>query len=123
MSVATADIREIVSLLREVKELLHDVDVSTSDFKAAAISINEVTRALHNYLSIARTTGMPPESEAFIRKALQVKAVAMSLYRSLLMLQAASGPWGLVSALISLTATGYMMSDLGSTIYDETRGL
>ena len=107
----------------ETHTVSFEVELDTSDLSEATVNINEVTRALHNYLSIARQTGMPPESEAFIRKALQVKTVAMSLYRSLLMLQAASGPLGLVSALISLTATGYMMSDLGSTIYDETRGL
>lgn len=92
------------------------------DASQAIAAWNEATRALREYLALANRTGLPENAELAIRRALQLQAALMSLYRSILLLEAASGPLGMVMALISLTAGAFVLKDLGNTLYDDMRG-
>jgi len=109
-------------LSTDIQALRREVQTLQSDLEDAIRTINVASRALTDYLALTRRTGLPANTELAIRRVLQLKAATMGLYRSLMLLQAASGPLGLVTAIISVTADVYMLRDLGTNIYDDVRG-
>ena len=81
------------------------------DNSQAAASISELNRLFSTYLSLARRTGLPESIVDALSRIYQLQAAIQALYRSILLLEAASGPIGWAIALGGISLSAVMITD------------
>ena len=81
------------------------------DNSQAAASIAELNRLFTTYLSLARRTGLPESIVDALSRIYQLQAAIQALYRSILLLEAASGPIGWAIALGGISLSAVMITD------------
>ena len=86
----------------------YKIRVDTSE---AATSGSELNRLFTTYLSLARRTGLPESIVDALSRIYQLQAAIQALYRSILLLEAASGPIGWAIALGGISLSAVMITD------------
>ena len=81
------------------------------DNSQAAASISELNRLFSTYLSLARRTGLPESIVDALSRIYQLQAAIQALYRSILLLEVASGPIGWAIALGGISLSAVMITD------------
>lgn len=94
----------IAALREEIRRLELDV-------KKTQGAIRELDRMAERYMALAQRLGLPENIENAIHQAMRLKIALEAMYRSALMLQAASGPIGLATALAGIGISSIMLAD------------
>jgi len=93
----------------------HEVSYSlTVDTTKTAANIRELNRLYTTYLSLADRAGLPEDVVEAMRKIQQLRLAIESAYKSIMILQAATGPLGLATGLGGLALSGLMFADIFS---------
>ena len=82
--------------------------MSTSE---AVTNISELNRLLTTYVSLARRMGLPENIMDAIAKIQQLRITVQTAYRSIILLETATGPIGWLIGLGGLAITGFMLAD------------
>lgn len=95
------------------------VEIEVNTVKAEA-SIQMLMSHLYGVIGMLRLMGLPEESNALLMKVQRIISALNMLRVSLIAVQAASGPYGLLLAGFALTGTALTA---GEVLYDSTRGV
>lgn len=102
--------------MSERVEIEYALTVNVED---ATTQIRQLERLLFRTMSLLRRMGLPENVTAVINQIQRLITVLRMLRVSLLMLQAATGPWGWIMGGMGLAVAGLTMGDM---LYDNTRG-
>ena len=93
----------------------HEVSYSlTVDTSKTAANIKELNKLYTTYLSLADRAGLPEDVVEAMRKIQQLRLAIQAAHRSMLMLQAATGPLGWLTGFGGLALSGVMFADVFS---------
>ena len=81
------------------------------DVHNAARDIADLNRLLTTYVSLARRMGLPENIMDAIAKIQQLRITVQMAYRSIMLLETATGPIGWAIGLGGLAITGFMLAD------------
>ena len=107
-----SNIREVQDELAAFERDLHRIELKMDSNK----------QQLLTYLMLMQRLHLPPEGEAAIRIMLRVRMAAEQMYRSVLMLMAASGPGGWAMAIATGATAMITMSSVAADISNELKG-
>jgi len=107
-----------MSSIRQARDELQDLNrvMRESDglMKQRKKDIRELNRLYTTYLSLAHRAGLPEDVVEAMRKIQQLRLAIESAYKSIMILQAATGPLGLATGLGGLALSGLMFADIFS---------
>jgi hypothetical protein len=86
----------------------YKIRVDTSE---AVANISELNRLFTTYVSLARRMGLPENIMDAIAKIQQLRITVQMAYRSIMLLETATGPIGWAIGLGGLAITGFMVAD------------
>jgi hypothetical protein len=115
-NIAEIDGGKIPSNIEEAKNQLHSLGV---DAEMTAKELQQLERIILRSLLLVKRLGLPEDIDAGIQKIMHLIMLLRMLHATILMIQAASGPYGWALALVG---AGVTITTTTQTLAYETRG-
>ena len=90
------------------EDVIFNLEVNVEE---ATKDITELNRLFTTYLSLARRSGLPENIIEALARIQQLRVAIQTLYTSILLLEAASGPIGWLTAIGGVTLGAAMLTD------------
>lgn len=105
-----------------IKDVMQELAVFEKDLHRVESQMDNNRRQLLTYLMLLQRLNLPTEAQAAISILVRTRMAAEQAYRSLMMLMAASGPWGWAMGLATGAASLVTMASVAADIQTELKG-